>query len=447
MSDEFEDESMPLPQKIIAGLAVLFLLSAFFGMWGFLAGRYEVFPYRIISPVTNQISQFIAGLQDDNKSLTDIFTMHRQELPLKYEVDGFVQNDPDFTDPGYLLLSRFDKEVGQVVIDLMKIDGFERKHRWIPPVDELVARSGSLANKYTNNATGYRVNHPYLLEDGSIITHPGQGPLAKLDKDSQLVWITNLRFHHSIERDHNGNFLVPINNQHDKIQTWPENLMDDGYAVVSPAGEVLERYSFGKILLENGYRGLFLGAGFFHSDRLHINDIEPIFEDNGVAKRGDVAVSIRDISTVLLYRPSTDKIIWLENGPWLFQHDVDLLPDGTFSVFDNNIVFIPDEKGGQKAIPGGESSHVWIYDPVTRKSHRPYKDIFINEALYTPSQGRSEILSNGDVFVEETDFSRIVRTSPEKLRWTYVNKVTDTTAGALHWCRYLREDQVTPFWE
>ena len=45
-----------------------------------------------------------------------------------------------------------------------------------------------------------------------------------------------------------------------------------------------------------------------------------------------------ELSAVFLYRPSSQKIIWLKNGPWLKQHDVDYMGEGIFTIFDNGTI-------------------------------------------------------------------------------------------------------------
>jgi hypothetical protein len=51
--------------------------------------------------------------------------------------------------------------------------------------------------------------------------------------------------------------------------------------------------------------------------------------------------------------------------------------------------------------------------------------------------GRSEILSNGDVFIEETDFGRMLRGSNSQSIWQYVERVDQTSAAVLGWSRII----------
>ena len=71
-------------------------------------------------------------------------------------------------------------------------------------------------------------------------------------------------------------------------------------------------------------------------DPIHLNDIEPVRKDGPYWRKGDLFLSLRSPSTVMLYRPSTNKVIWRKDGPWSKQHDVDILDDHRISIFNNN---------------------------------------------------------------------------------------------------------------
>jgi len=439
MKDEKQEERRAGKAPMIIGIiALLYLIAMGFVIWGFAIGRYEVWPAKEIQPMVDEVAAFFESVPEDDRDNMQKVLWHRQERPKRFDEGGFVQKDADFTDPGYLLNSYFDKEKDQVVIDLVRLSDFKTLHTWIPPVDEILERGRTDLN--TNSPDGYRAQHPLLLEDGSILITSGESPLVKLDRDSKVEWIIDQHFHHSIERGPNGNFYIPIWMHPPGVQL-DTPFRDDGYAVVSPEGEILEKVSVGQMLMENGYEGLLLGAGVFKPDRIHLNDAQPMHHDLGVAKKGDVGLSIRNLSTVALYRPSTGKIVWLKTGPWLYQHDVNQLPDGRFSIFGNDMFMTAD-----KPVRNARISNVYIYDPVTDTVQTPYTEIFEEVHMISSTEGRSRVLENQDVYVEETNSNRLLRVSPEKVRWQFVNNQTDQTSGALHWCRYLEQDKVDLSW-
>ena len=56
----------------------------------------------------------------------------------------------------------------------------------------------------------------------------------------------------------------------------------------------------------------------------------------------------------------------------------------------------------------------------------------------TVTQGRSEILPNGDLFVEESEYARTLYfNSDGSLRWSHVNRAEDGKLYRLGWSRIL----------
>lgn len=422
--------------------ALVYLLVVTVGIWGYAVGRYHKFPYALLRPVLEEIDAFLKGGEGEDKSTIDRVTMDQQERNARHDIDGFVLRDATFRDPGYLLVSRYAKERGQVVVELVRIDGFRVAYTWVPPVEELVRR-GNVHDNVTNSPASYRAQHPLLLPDGSLVFSSGEGPLARIDRDGTVVWVVNEHFHHSIELDRDSNLVVPVYLEPSTIDALPW-LDDDGYAVISLSGRVLSKQSVGMVMLKNDQRGLYVGVGTIKEDRLHLNDAQPVLVDQGLARAGDIAISARHLSTVFLYRPSTGAIVWLKTGPWLSQHDVNLLGDGRVSVFGND-VFVTN-RGGATPHPANPTSRVYVYDPSADHISRPYARTMVQAGMRSTTEGRSKVLANGDVFVEETNHDRLLRASADVIRWEYVNRATDRTTGALHWCRYLEPSQVHEFW-
>ena len=79
-----------------------------------------------------------------------------------------------------------------------------------------------------------------------------------------------------------------------------------------------------------------VGDKGFTKDPIHLNDIEPVNVDGKYWKKGDVFLSLRHQSMIILYRPSNNKVIWKKAGPFFHQHDVDILDNNRISIFNNN---------------------------------------------------------------------------------------------------------------
>ena len=143
-------------------------------------------------------------------------------------------------------------------------------------------------------------------------------------------------FHHSLEQDHEGNFWVPTSVYPylvDKKFVGSERNVysDDAITKVSPNGEILFQKSVTNIFIENNLGFLiFPITAFYTTDPIHLNDIQPVLTDSLYWKRGDLFLSLRNQSMIVLYRPSTNKIIWKGTNSIIQQHDVDISQDFDF---------------------------------------------------------------------------------------------------------------------
>ncbi len=168
-------------------------------------------------------------------------------------------------------------------------------------------------------------------------------------------------------------------------------------------------------------------------NRIHLNDAKLARDDPN-----EMLLSIRNLSSIASVDRAAGKINWLKTGPWVNQHDVTKLNDGLVSVFGNNF-----SRGAWKFVPPGRSE-IYLYAPESDRVTAPYAPVLRQVNMHTEYEGRVRILDNGDAFIEETNRHRLLRVSPDKVRWEYVNGITDDTTGALHWTRYLENDRITP---
>jgi len=153
-------------------------------------------------------------------------------------------------------------------------------------------------------------------------------------------------------------------------------------------------------------------------------------------------LSARNLSSVFLYRPSTDKIIWHKMGPWLNQHDADFVDDHRISVFDNNVY------GGapkdQPFVAKGDINRVFVYDCATDALTQPFEAQLAQAKPVTFSEGRARMLPDGGLFLEETNFGRHLRFTRDQLLWSRVNDYDKDHVGVLAWSRYLTAEEAAP---
>ncbi|MDA1021249.1 MAG: aryl-sulfate sulfotransferase, partial [Cyanobacteria bacterium] len=290
-------------------------------------------------------------------------------------------------------------------------------------------------------AINFRTMHPLLSKDGSIVFGNGRGPLVKLDVCSNIEWISDRYFHHSIELNSKGNLVVPIVTKSNENyfapvsgpDANPGNFQDDAFAEVSMEnGKVMNETSITKILIENEYHNIVLQSLSTTDDLIHLNDAEPINFTDGFVREGDIMLSMRNTSSVALYRPSTNKIVWLQQGPWRQQHDIDYQGNGVFTIFGN-------DSYQNRSLRG--YSTIYSYDIKTTSA---VELLALNKpAIFTGTEGLHQIISENEIMIEETNKGIIHimdKEGQDQLR--YVSKLNKSYHSALHWSRFINDEDL-----
>lgn len=331
---------------------------------------------------------------------------------------------------GYLLLSRYDVDTDRALVELIDLRREETVHSWQPDLDLIAAR----ARRERGDDVYQGLMVPYVWPDGSLTALVHRDHLAMVDRCSRVEWVIGTPpTHHSVEADADGFLWVPYDLASVPVpETWSA-FRGDGLARISRTGEIVSLVQFGDVLDRNGYGALFYRMDSVPDDPLHINDIQPVWKDGKYWRRGDLFISLRTPSVVLLYRPSTDDIVWFQIGPWLHQHDVNVLNDHEISVFSNNSGFVD---GDVHVVL--EANEVFIYDFEMGETRSPWREALARHEVKTETQGRATVIGEDTVFVEESDYGRALTLAADgELHWTYVNRGSDGEVYQLSWSRYL----------
>ena len=126
-------------------------------------------------------------------------------------LDGF-DGTPNIEE-SYLLLSRYDGDLQEGVVELVDLRTFEILHTWNPNIDafnDLIEQVDEF--KYLNrdfNNGRFILRHPLITSDNGLIFKMFT-PLYEINSCSNLLRKnTRDKFHHSIETDIDGNIWVP----------------------------------------------------------------------------------------------------------------------------------------------------------------------------------------------------------------------------------------------
>ena len=273
----------------------------------------------------------------------------------------------------------------------------------------------------------------FVLPDGSLLAGVA-GRVFRMDACSNVLWDKRLGTHHSFERDADGNFWSPWRVIPHTVPHANPEFEEHGLIRFSPAGEVLSRISLWPALVRAGHSHLVYGdQARLHGNPWHFNDAEPVLEDGPFWRRGDLFVSLRNSSIVLLYRPTTDEVIWQQAGPWLHQHDVDVLSDSEISVFSNN-TFV-DQDDNPRVLGANE---VYVHDFATGETRSPWREAMRRHDVRTEFEGGAAVFGDGGVVLEEARYGRVLMLSPAGERvWSYVNRASDGTVHRILSSRWL----------
>jgi hypothetical protein len=357
---------------------------------------------------------------------------------------------PARQDNGYLLFSGFSQKKNQSIVQLIRISDGAVLAEWIPDWDNIYSKISDKKFSPKGNINEARAVHPVLLDSGDIIFNSGR-ILTRINLcQSAPEWLIDRVIHHSNEISVDKKSIWAPSTYDDFFSDHSflkKDFRDDSIMRVSLSGQVLENHSFSKILIENGLRELLLGfGGEFNADPIHINQISEAPSNTLYWKRGDLLISTRHLSSVFIYRPSTKKIIWHQQGPWMRQHSAHFVNDHQISVFSNNVITVlPDISSGFRKsafLKSEDMNEVIVYDFATRKSSQPFKRLIKQAQPRTFTEGRAQILPDGGLFIEESNKGRHLRFTKDKLLWSRVNDFDKNFIGIVSWSRYLTAEQV-----
>ncbi len=350
--------------------------------------------------------------------------------------------------PKLLVSYKLEKECN--LIELYDINSGEIIKTWMPNLEKL--RKGCSENpKFMGENIGLSVIHPLMTKDSSIIMGVNN-VLVKIDSNSEIVWVNKeIEFHHSIEFDDEGMLYIcgkTFKSKHFDFLPKPgkyydEILNDDNITRIDASnGKVIFTKSVISILIENGFQDLLYKNGRIFDDMIHLNDVQPAYDHGEFWNKGDLLVSCRHLSAIFLYRPSENKIIWLKQGPWLNQHDVDFHGKNEVVVFGNDVLLDVNWNTSRGVLPQkcallNHHNQVYVYNLENNDITTPYHKMLEESKVQTYTEGRSEILSNGDLFVEETNNGRILFGDSTDKKIEFVRRIDEKHTTYLHWSRII----------
>ncbi len=402
---------MKLPIKNIAkGLSILVLF--FFAL-----SYYSYFVYNAALEGKNSsfIAHHLTNFANYPKRIAEVL----ESTELAGVPATFMKMDPSF------------KEISKLPYDLYAVNSFWNidSKKWDIKLFNL--RNDSVLYKWELAKDGLDFSTTYynfanavpryciIFPDKSIIVSTDEASnMMRLDAQSKPIWINHqLIYHHSFNLDADSNIwactsdlrvdekmpVKAIRNIDGSVYRYKEDYITQ---VDQHTGKILFHKGVAQLLMDNHYNNFVYG--FSDPDKnthepIHLNDVRPTLSDSKYWKKGDVLISVRHRSLIILYRPSTNKIIRLIFGSFVNQHDVEIISDSTISIFNNNLIHFEGDSLDtyyNEINDSLHSSEVLIYNFKDSTFKSIFKPYFIKEKIWTETQGIQRVLKNGDLFVE-----------------------------------------------
>jgi hypothetical protein len=309
-------------------------------------------------------------------------------------------------------------------------------HSWHVPFSSVWSAPPHLRGFIDDAAVYFNDGHLYpngdllvVIEGPINLGNPSNGyGLAKLDKDSHVLWKYAEKCHHDVAVAEDGTIYAIVN---ETAQTVPPGLehiptpcIVDVIDVLSPDGKRLKRLRLLEALKDSPYAPL-LGvlegprqsAGAMVSDPrlpafredllrrdvLHTNAIKVLRAAQAskfpLFKAGQLLISVRNLDAFVVLDPNTEKIVWAVRGPWHAQHDPAFLDNGHLLLFDN--------------LGSPRGSRVLEYDLRTQAFPWSYPGEK-GQPFLSRIRGLCQRLPNGNTLITNSDGGEVFEVTPER---------------------------------
>ena len=240
--------------------------------------------------------------------------------------------------------------------------------------------------------------------------------LLRLTWDGALRWRRELPVHHHVEEQPDGRIAALTRHQRWLPEFEPEvQMIDNGVAVLSPDGELLEERSIYDMLASRPDLFTFLqleprknrpDADFLHANFLHWMDQPTLARRDSFYGPSNVLVTLRKQDTIAVFDFEKGTLVWAwGQGELLRPHDATVLSNGNILVFDNRT--------------GEGASRIVELDPVAREIVWEYPR-GAGPEFYSDTRGTVQRFPNGNTLIGESSRGRAFEVTPEgEVVWEY----------------------------
>ena len=261
-----------------------------------------------------------------------------------------------------------------------------------------------------------------LLDSGQLIALAVNKYLARLNRDSGIIWVSEINTSHDIEVLPDGTFLVPVRRP---FLYNGRRVIFDAIFHISEKGRKIGEWWTNKDL--GRLKKLHLGHALDRKeddggeerkdkrsyDYYHLNTIQalpdtPLGKKDKRFQKGNWLICLRNVDLVCLLDKQTRDVVWNWGPGELDQpHMPTMLDNGNILIFDN---------GTHR-----EYSRIIEIDPVSKEIVWEYK-ANPPEGFFSKWRGSNQRLANGNTLICESENGRVFEiTANGEIVWEFFN--------------------------
>ena len=418
-------------------LLVSYLVAVIFFGWGYAMVRYHVFPWSVVEPIEQEIRAFVKGADGEDTKVTEKIVNDLNIRPSRQLYDYQATPQRDYSRVQIEGL-RPRRQLPQLYSSGKELKGFRFIYGTFDYSDSLHAgilldENNQVIHRWTidqqalkkivaqKNSTddGERKLKPAnlrlpqgleVLRDGTLILNEGYrgNGMHNVDFCGNFSWSAYGAYHH----------IVALNEDDQSLWAFgPGDIVQLGLET----GEILRQFTLRDIHLANPDVSIFtprrsISTGQWLHDPIHKNDIEPLPSRLSGAfpmfESGDLLIVHRSTNLVFVIDPDDLRIKWWRSGMVRRPHDADWQPDGTITIYNNNMREAVE--GNDGALVDGIDSR---FSQIVRINPASYQSEVIYdggiEDFYSGARGVHQVLPNNNILISSPHQGRVLEVTSE----------------------------------
>ncbi|MFY0674538.1 MAG: aryl-sulfate sulfotransferase [Bacteroidia bacterium] len=410
-------------QKIIYRVSIIIVFSFTFFIWGYLTSSFHNFPHTQVKELIHYTKSLKSNLYWFLHKNDSIYSINERFQVYNNELNGSVLiAEQDENEDCWIRICTLNGSVKrEFKVDFKLYEKeFEKdfdRRKWSPKAKEL----------------RYFIHGMALLPNNQLVFNIEYLGIVCLDSLNEIKWTRGIYTHHSLTVDKQGNLWVcgprKLNIESDNVYGEDETIL-----CLSPIdGNVIKAWSMKDLLYKNGLTAFaYPMIDTSVSDPFHINDVEPYLLDDstGFFNKNDVLISMRNISTILVFNKTNDSVKYINSGSFWRQHDPDFFSRNSITLFDNRM-----------PLPRKNSSisRVIELNAVSGKTKSIFEVTKKGRTFITNTMGKHQWI-NKDYLLITFPFnsSAIIVNSNSRLIWEHSNITSKNSKGVIFDCVYFK---------